>query len=393
MSSLVPDVPTVYLMTGISSVAGAAMLLALRGEHGRADRSMPVFAAAILAMGLGFTFFALRAGWTGTVSALLGYVAFAVSAPLVWHGTTLLFGRPRPIWPAVAAVLAYVGTMVVLREANAQQAIARIMLSSLFTLAFLALAAWEIHRSPLTRSLRSARLMRALLVVFCTVIALRMSLFVANGIVLNSDGTATPGLARALFAMTFCSIPFMLTVSVLCIANGQLGARLRKLVATDELTRLVSRRVLHEAGPRLLERTDECIALLMIDLDDFKRVNDLYGHGVGDEVLRHVAGLLRGALRSDSMIVRYGGDEFCALVPVPGESAAFGVAERLRATVEASPYRHGTTALPVTMSVGVSVHRHGRTLREMLEEADRRAYHAKSQGRNRVVADDLLAAA
>lgn len=393
MSPLVPDVPTVYLMTGVSSVAGAAILLALRGEHGRVDRSMPVFAAAILAMGLGFFFFALRTDWIKPVAATLGYTAFAVSALLVWLGTTQLFGRPRRIWPAVVAALVYVATMFGLHEANAQRALERIVLSSLFTLAFLMLAAWEIHRSPLTRSLRSARLMRALLVVFGAVIGLRMVLFVANGIVLHADGTAPPGLARALFAMVFCSMPFMLTVSVLSIANGQLGARLKKLVATDELTGLVSRRLLHEAGPRLLERTDECIALLMIDLDDFKRVNDRHGHGVGDEVLRHVAGLLRGALRSDSMIVRYGGDEFCALVPVPGESAAFGVAERLRATVEASPYRLETTALPVTMSVGVSVHRHGRTLREMLDEADRRAYRAKSQGRNRVIADDLLAAA
>jgi len=131
----------------------------------------------------------------------------------------------------------------------------------------------------------------------------------------------------------------------------------------------------------------------MIDLDDFKNVNDRHGHGIGDELQRHVAALLRGALRPDSLIVRYGGDEFCALVPVPGEAAAFGVAERLRATIEASPYCHESLPLPITMSIGVSIHRPGRTLREMLDEADRRAYRAKSQGRNRVVADDPLVAA
>ncbi len=140
-------------------------------------------------------------------------------------------------------------------------------------------------------------------------------------------------------------------------------------------------------------RDRECIALLMIDLDDFKTVNDRHGHSVGDEMLRHVAQLLRSALRPDSLIVRYGGDEFCALVPVPGEAAAFGIAERLRATIEAVPFRQASLPLPITMSIGVSIHRPGRALREMLDEADRRAYRAKSQGRNRVVADDSRVAA
>ncbi|HLT25604.1 MAG TPA: GGDEF domain-containing protein [Zeimonas sp.] len=391
MSAFVPDIPTIYLMTGFSSVAGAAILLALRGDHGGVDRAMPLFAAAVLAMGLGFVCFALRTH--GQLAVTLGYTVLGVSMFLVWLGTTRLFGRPRSAWAGVAVTLAYIAAMFVLHEADAGRALERIVLSSVFTLVFIGLATWETHRSPLVRRLRSARLMRALLAGFSAVMAVRLVLFLVHAIPLNADGTAPPGAARALFAMVFGSMPFVLTVSVLSVANGQLNTRLRRLATTDALTGLVSRRSLQEAGPRLLERADECIALLMIDLDDFKEINDRHGHGVGDEVLRHVAGLLRGALRHDSLIVRYGGDEFCALVPVPGESAAFGVAERLRATVEATPYRLGATALPITMSVGVSVHRQGRTLREMLDEADRRAYQAKAQGRNRVVADDQLVAA
>ncbi|HEY0877059.1 MAG TPA: GGDEF domain-containing protein [Zeimonas sp.] len=393
MSDLFPDIPTIYLMTGFSSVAGAAILLALRGDHEGVDRSMPIFAAAILALGLGFVFFAVRTELAAGIAATLGYTALGVAALLVWLGTTHLFGRPASPWPAIAFGLAYLAAMTVLHEPSAQRALERIVLSSAFTLVFLALAARATHRSRLVRSLRSARLMRALLVAFCGILALRMALFVVQGIPLNADGTAPPGMLRALFAMAFGSLPFALTVAVLSIANGQLSTSLRKLATTDELTGLVSRRSLHESGPGLLERSQECIALLMIDLDEFKAVNDRHGHGVGDEMLRHVATLLRRALRPDSLIVRYGGDEFCALVPVPGEGAAFGVAERLRATIEASPYRHGGLSLPLTMSVGVSVHRRGRTLREMLDEADRRAYRAKSQGRNRVVADDALVAA
>jgi diguanylate cyclase (GGDEF)-like protein len=132
-----------------------------------------------------------------------------------------------------------------------------------------------------------------------------------------------------------------------------------------------------------------CLALLMVDIDNFKNINDQHGHGIGDLVLRHVANVLRQSLRPDSLIVRYGGDEFCALVPVPGEAAAFVVAERLRSTMEASPYRLDNQRIPVTLSIGVTVHRHGKTLRQLLDEADRRAYRAKAGGRNRVVAEDL----
>ena len=100
----------------------------------------------------------------------------------------------------------------------------------------------------------------------------------------------------------------------------------------------------------------------MIDIDRFKPINDRHGHGVGDQVLRHVAGVLRQSLRPDSLIVRYGGDEFCALV---------------------------SQRIPVTLSIGVTVHRPGKTLGQLLDEADRRAYRAKADGRNRVIADDL----
>src|SRR5690606_33220397 len=104
---------------------------------------------------------------------------------------------------------------------------------------------------------------------------------------------------------------------------------------------------------------DGCLAVLMIDLDDFKQVNDRHGHAAGDEVLRHVAGLLRETLREDSLIVRYGGDEFCALVPVASEAAAFIVGERLRTALASVPCTFTTPPSIVTASIGVTVHRHG----------------------------------
>lgn len=391
-------IPTVYLLTGFSSLVGAVILLWLRRDHRESSPALSLFAAGIFALGVGFMAFAAREPLTGWLAPMVGYAGFGISAVLIWLGSRQLYGYPRTEGLTLMAGLVLVGYVVALfalREPSANAAIARISLSSAFVVVFLGLAAFESHRSHWIASLRSVRLMRALLILFSALVTVRAIMFLAHGIALHPDGSAPPGVLRMFFAAVFGSMPFAITVSVLSIANSQLSARLHWMATTDDLTGLVSRRSLQESGDRLLASAPQggCIALLMIDVDRFKAINDRHGHAIGDLVLRHVAAVLRHTLRKDSLIVRYGGDEFCALVPVPGEAAAFVVAERLRANMEASPYRLDSERIPVTLSIGVTVHRHGKTLRQLLDEADRRAYRAKADGRNRVVADDVPLAA
>ncbi len=388
-----PDVPTVYMLTGFSSLVGAGILLWVRRDHRDSSPALTLFAAGILALGLGFLSFAARAGLSNWLAPLAGYAGFGVSAVLIWLGSRQLYGLGRMPGQAMVsgiAIAGYVAALFAIREPTAAKAIGRIVLSSVFVITFMGLAAWEAHRSRWIRTLRSVRLIRGLLLLFCVIVALRMIAFVAQGIPLHADGSAPPDVLRSFFAVVFGSLPFAITVSVLGIANSQLSSRLHLMATTDDLTGLVSRRSLQESAKRLLGQVAEngCVALLMIDVDSFKAINDRHGHTIGDHVLRHVANVLRQSLRPDSLIVRYGGDEFCALVPVPGEAAAFVVAERLRATMEASPHRLDSQRVPITLSIGVTVHRHGKTLRQLLDEADRRAYRAKADGRNRVVAED-----
>ena len=387
-------IPTMYLLTGCSSLVGAVILIWLRRDHRESSPALTLFAAGILALGIGFVSFAAREEATGWLVPLLGYAAFGLSAMLVWLGSRQLYGQPRNVGLSAVAGIAfggYLASLFAIREPTAAGAIARIVLSSVFVVAFMGLAAHETQRSGWIRPLRSVRLMRALLVLFCVLVAARAITFVAHGIALHPDGSASPGVLRTFFAAIFGSLPFAITVSVLSIVNSQLSTRLHRMATTDELTGLVSRRSLQESADRLLGAAPRggCIALLMIDVDNFKMINDRHGHAIGDQVLRHVAGVMRRTLRPDALIVRYGGDEFCALVPVPGEAAAFVVAERLRATMEASPHRVDSERIAVTLSIGVTVHRQGKTLRQLLDEADRRAYRAKADGRNRVVADDV----
>ncbi|MFN3885561.1 MAG: GGDEF domain-containing protein [Aquabacterium sp.] len=189
------------------------------------------------------------------------------------------------------------------------------------------------------------------------------------------------GLAIALLPLSVAAVVF-------AIVNERLNGQLRARALADDLTGTLSRRGLRELGERMLglqHQPARATAVLMIDVDHFKDVNDRHGHQVGDEVLRHLAQLLRDHLREDALLARYGGEEFTVLLPVRMESEALRVAERLRRVVEASPCRVHGAVVHLTVSVGVAFHRRGQTLEQDLARADASLYEAKRQGRNRVM--------
>ncbi len=127
-------------------------------------------------------------------------------------------------------------------------------------------------------------------------------------------------------------------------------------------------------------------ALAVIDVDHFKRVNDEHGHEVGDAALRHVAGVLRAACRSEDVLGRQGGEEFVVLVDDRQGDDACAIAERLRAAVAAAPLQLGALSMPITISIGVSaIAAQDRDYDAALRRADQALYAAKAAGRNRVV--------
>lgn len=126
------------------------------------------------------------------------------------------------------------------------------------------------------------------------------------------------------------------------------------------------------------------LGVIMTDIDRFKRINDTWGHQCGDEVLRGFARRLLGALRTTDLLVRYGGEEFCCLLPETDLDSAAFVAERLRKTVEAAPFQFGEIQVSVTASFGVSSLEEAASDGEIISKADEALYEAKSAGRNRV---------
>ncbi|MBD3292181.1 MAG: diguanylate cyclase [Armatimonadia bacterium] len=169
-------------------------------------------------------------------------------------------------------------------------------------------------------------------------------------------------------------------------------AEARSEADRDSLTGLCTRRVFDEALEDLTRRPRRSpAALLMIDLDHFKRINDTHGHRVGDVVLRQVAETIRGQVRAErDVVARYGGEEIAVIAPGTGPTGAAELAERIRAQVAELHLLCDGAVVSVTVSVGVAVleaeARGPDAARRLVEAADAKLYEAKDAGRDRVAA-------
>jgi diguanylate cyclase (GGDEF)-like protein len=164
--------------------------------------------------------------------------------------------------------------------------------------------------------------------------------------------------------------------------------RFERLATTDDLTGLTNRRrflQLAEDEQRRHARDRIPLALLMLDIDLFKSINDRYGHDVGDAVLRHIAQVCRRDTREGTIVARIGGEEFVLLLPETSREKAMNAAERLRLRIETTPLTIGGTEITVTASIGVAVADAGAdSVSELMKRADLALYRAKRDGRNRV---------
>ncbi|MGI8906606.1 MAG: diguanylate cyclase [Candidatus Sumerlaeaceae bacterium] len=164
---------------------------------------------------------------------------------------------------------------------------------------------------------------------------------------------------------------------------------LAKLAASDDLTGIYNRRSLFESLEIDLARAQRYrheLTVLMMDLDHFKNVNDLHGHAAGDAVLRQFADRISSHLRSTDALFRYGGEEFCAVLPESNHEQGMLVAENLRNVVLSEPFRYEDLELTLTVSIGLSTFALPKPLSaaELLDRADKALYEAKNSGRNRV---------
>jgi two-component system cell cycle response regulator len=154
-----------------------------------------------------------------------------------------------------------------------------------------------------------------------------------------------------------------------------------EMAVTDQLTGLRNRRYVRRHLDSLL-RTEEA-AVLIVDIDKFKSINDRFGHNVGDAALKDVAERLREQLRAADVVARYGGEEFLAVLTGAQAPEAMLVAERLREAVASAPVLAEGHTVPVSISIGVAIGEPGTPAEKVIGAADAALYRAKRDGRNR----------
>lgn len=207
------------------------------------------------------------------------------------------------------------------------------------------------------------------------------------------ESTIAPNPVQMSIFVGFIAFGILGSLGFILMVKERADRAIRSLAMIDSLTGVFNRRAFMERADKeyaIAQRNKTPLALLMIDIDFFKRINDQYGHPTGDDVLTDVAQLLESRLRKQDTLGRYGGEEFCVLLPATDDAGAMAVAETLRHTVENTPLATGRKSLSATVSIGVTVcpancDNCNIGFGKLLEDADFALYQAKHEGRNRTV--------
>lgn len=319
----------------------------------------------------------------GLLSIAAAHALFALSWSLQFAGILEFRRRPVPLW------LLWVPAALVLVFFLAFMANPRVRLGTgglLYGLAYVLLAAVLLRGRPQHR-FRARRLL-----ALCYLVG--AAALIARGI---AAWLAPQEFGSALVSNTYQGFMYLGLHTV--IVGGSLAFLLMhkerseeeksRMATTDPLTGVFNRRTFIELAEQELARARRSgmpIALMMLDLDHFKEVNDTHGHLIGDEVLVAFTRLIRDCVRRGDLVVRYGGEEFCVLLPATTLGAANALAERIRAAMAASTL----TARPfrVTVSIGLTSYAGARdvSVADLLSRADEALYRAKEEGRDRVIA-------
>ena len=312
--------------------------------------------------------------------AAVAFTVFVICAAVQWHGTRLLTGA-RPYLPLVLVGPLLVALVNLLPVGTALPAVRGVTASAL-NVAYFAGSLYVLLRPP-AGALAAYKPLAALFVA--NIIAIGLGPFGGLG---STESGLPPLLSIGGFIYLEAQV-FVIGTTIFVVA----AVRERKefmsnnAAAIDALTGLANRRSFFELAENLIKRCriagTRC-GVLMIDLDNFKWINDRHGHAVGDRVLRIFAETALKALRPNDVLGRIGGEEFAVILPGSGPEASLAIAERMRKAFQASAEDVNGIPVHATLSAGVAAFLPGTTLEMLMREADAALYLAKQNGRNRV---------
>ncbi len=362
-----------------------SLFIAAGSNNGGKREGMGKWAAAMLLETLTWVLVAARGTIPDAFSIVLANAFKAGAHALILVAICEFQRRPVPPWQVIAPVVLTVLMAAVLLD----DLHGRFLWGGLIFGFQMALIGRALITDPETRIGRAWRLLFAGVMMMVLVLGLRALAALSGQVELAQPQTGmAPHPVQILAFVAIMATALLGSIGFVLMVKERTDREILHLAMTDSLTQVPNRRALmQQAEHALARRSGLPLALLMIDVDHFKYINDTHGHPVGDEVLRAIAGLLTGRLRLQDTLGRYGGEEFCVLAPNTEREGAISLAESLREIIAATPLKTGRGDIRVTVSIGYALCPAGtmRDLKDVLAEADTALYAAKQAGRDQVM--------
>lgn len=377
------DMPTLLLNTSLTAIYAAVAMAYVWRVH-RREIAVRYWAAGFLLVAVGTLLVALRVQLPALWTIALGNTLVVGGNSLLYAGTAS-FLRRKVVWVLIAALLLATAMAMTYWSVVRPAFVLRVVSFSVAMCVPWALMTHHLARAAEESPQRVIYRFVAVVYGVCIAATVARAAYIALnpevGDVLVGGFVQTSWLAICQAMVFFSPFGFLLMTS------QRLQLRLDRLANEDELTGVLNRRAfLAQAIEQLASRSRPATAaILVMDLDHFKQLNDHHGHAAGDAALRGFARTVAAQLRPQDLFARVGGEEFWILLPQADLAGAQTLAERLRTEVERMALIFGSTRLRITVSVGVSAV-HEADISTALSNADRALYQAKAEGRNRVVA-------
>lgn len=369
------DPRTIVMLTGMLAGMLAIVLLVMRRSYPRNIRGLGEWASAVLLFFITGPLFAIGGPDTESLRLCVANTVLMSGIYLCYLGTQRFFGvTPKLVqgWSLVAAVVLVLAWFTLVDNSYA----VRLAITSALQTYLFSKHAWLVYRHG-THTF-SRVMLTCVLASAAGIQVIRYGAKLANpqmvGILDN-----TP--VQVIYVTVYPFIMLLFSICTILLASERLREEFEHMASHDSLTDAFTRRHMNEALEQEFERSKRQgrdMALLALDLDHFKAVNDTRGHQAGDQVLIEFVASVRTLLRRHDQLGRFGGEEFVVLLPETTAGTAMDIAERIRAMLEER--KSGCT-----VSVGVTSRSNdGDTVEVMLARADAAMYRAKANGRNRV---------
>jgi len=347
---------------------------------------MDFFAAGNLLLASAYILQLIEGGPAWSLMSVANHI-LTLAAPIAYClGAMRFFGRQVRLWRWLILFAIVYGIAQCLVQWGAGPAARYAMLAATATMLFFAMVIAVIYGvRTFAKDLRGEMSVFAFLIGgICVLNALKFLKIVDGGL----DALHMDNRFQMSFYIYMSTLATIVPPSIVWLVLRRLTDNLRNMAARDPLTDLLNRRGIQEAVERYFDARNAAPAYLMlVDVDHFKGINDTHGHQAGDEVICHIATLLRATVRRGDLTARIGGEEFVVICLETDAEGGMLLAERLRANVESQAARIAGSGhlVSCTVTIGISPHFYGaQGMGDALRQADAALYRGKAAGRNRI---------